>query len=109
MVDKAQFDEVFAQSKRIFSTHFVILYKENALPFSRLGVMLSKKKLRFAVERNRVKRVVREGFRQNQGNCPGVDMVVLAQKACKTATNKELFQCVEQAFEKLRARLKKSV
>ncbi len=48
---------------------------------ARLGVVVAKKLLKRAVDRNRVKRVVREQFRLHRGNLPGVDMVVrLASK-----------------------------
>ena len=51
---------------RIDSDCFVVLYAPNGLGRSRLGVTVSKRVGR-AVTRNRVKRLVREHFRQHKG------------------------------------------
>jgi ribonuclease P protein component len=51
---------------------------------ARLGVVVAKKLLKRAVDRNRVKRVVREQFRLHRAALPGVDLVV--RLAAKPAT-----------------------
>ncbi|HMT81637.1 MAG TPA: ribonuclease P protein component [Azonexus sp.] len=43
---------------------------------ARLGVVVAKKLLKRAVDRNRVKRVVREQFRLHRATLPGIDLVV---------------------------------
>lgn len=45
----------------------------------RLGLVIAKKNVARAVDRNRVKRVLRESFRHNQGLLPAVDIVILAR------------------------------
>lgn len=65
---------------------FRLLIGRNALDYPRLGMRVAKKHLKLAVQRNHVKRLIREGFRQNQHLLGGVDIVVIATKSIKTAS-----------------------
>jgi ribonuclease P protein component len=55
------------------------------------GRAISKKNCRLATGRNRIKRVVRESFRQHQAALAGLDVVVMNQPAARAAVNQELF------------------
>ncbi len=79
----AQFKVVFNSGKRSIDSQFIVLVKKNNLGLSRLGLVVSKKKLPHAVQRNTVKRVVRESFRNNTIINRGYDIVVLPQKNIK--------------------------
>ena len=46
---------------------------------ARLGLVIAKKHVRLAVQRNRVKRQLRESFRRHQQVLVGLDIVVLAR------------------------------
>ena len=54
---------------------------------SRLGLVVSKKNISKAVERNRVKRVIRESFRKNKSQIPNLDVVVLIRKGIDVLPN----------------------
>lgn len=49
-------------------------------PWARLGIVVAKKNVRLAVARNRLKRIVRETFRQQQECLQGLDIVVVIKK-----------------------------
>jgi len=53
--------------------------KQNNLPLARLGLAIAKKRIRLAVNRNKIKRLVRESFRCNKRALIGLDIVVMAQ------------------------------
>ena len=54
---------------------------------SRLGLVVSKKNISKAVERNRVKRAIRESFRKNKSQIPNLDVVVLIRKGIDVLPN----------------------
>lgn len=66
--------------------------------------MIGKKSVKLAVERNRIKRQIRESFRLNQVNLTGWDIVVVARKGLGDLENGEL----AQQFGKLWKRLARS-
>lgn len=58
---------------------------------------MAKKNLRRAVDRNRVKRVIREWFRLQQWQLPPMDIVVQAKVNAREAQTKELLNSLNQA------------
>ena len=88
--DKQEFKQVFADStKKCGDQYFFILARENNLGYPRLGMAVSKKKIKRAVRRNLIKRIIREQFRLHQHQLPAVDMVVMAKVAlchCEKST-----------------------
>ena len=79
---------------------FTVLYKENGEQNARLGLAVSKKNCRLAVGRNRLKRVIRESFRQHHETLQGFDVVVLNQPAAMRASNKALFDSLHQHWQR---------
>jgi ribonuclease P protein component len=66
LLKRADFERLSKDGNRIDSDYFVILYRRNGLGKLRVGVTVSRRVGR-AVIRNRVKRSVREHFRQHKG------------------------------------------
>ena len=81
---KAEFDYVFARpNQRCSQGPLQAIYKEtrttgsgDPLLVPRLGMVIAKRYLPLAVQRNRLKRLLREGFRQAQSQLPPLDIVV---------------------------------
>lgn len=59
--------------------NFLILATPNNLGHARVGLIFAKKNLKLAVQRNRIKRQVRETFR-HQTELPPVDIIVLGRQ-----------------------------
>ncbi len=60
------YQNVFAKAERFGNRSFTVLARENGLDYPRLGLAISKKCAKRAVDRNRIKRQFRESFRLNQ-------------------------------------------
>lgn len=71
---------MFAAPRRSSDRFFTVLVCDNGMRHGRLGLAVSKKRIRLAVARNRVKRLVRESFRHHAGLLCGLDAVVMARQ-----------------------------
>ena len=72
-------------------------YCPNDKSRARLGLIVAKKTAKLAVQRNYMRRVLRELFRLNQHQLPAVDVVIQVQKVFE----KPNFIEVKQAFNDL--------
>jgi ribonuclease P protein component len=68
-----------AQGKRLHTRHFGVTLAPMAAGRPRLGLVVTRR-LGKAVQRNRVKRVLREFFRRHQTGLPAFDLVIMAKK-----------------------------
>ena len=76
LLRKKQFDEVLrGASVRAGRGPLRLSARHNELEMARLGLIVGKRMLPRAVDRNRAKRVIRESFRQ-AGALPAMDIVV---------------------------------
>jgi ribonuclease P protein component len=57
---------------------------------ARLGLAISRKAAPRAVDRNRIKRLIREHFRHNQRRLPAVDLVFYGQAGLAALDNEQL-------------------
>jgi ribonuclease P protein component len=90
LLTKGDYRFVFAEPLRVSDAHLTVLARPNGTGTARLGLAISKKSLRRAVDRNRVKRIVREAFRQRHPVIPGFDVVVMARNGCAEASSAAL-------------------
>lgn len=80
----------------------------NELPNGRLGLAISKKHLKKAVDRNRIKRLVRVSFQDKQYQLQNLDIVVLLRNNRSTsATNEQIKQELEHLWVQLINRAEK--
>lgn len=100
LADKSSFDAVFRKAVRSRDRVFTVLYRPNEKAVARLGLAISKKNCRLATGRNRLKRIVRESFRQHLDELPGLDIVVLNQPAAARANNRLLFASLDAHWQK---------
>nr|WP_093189014.1 ribonuclease P protein component [Thiocapsa sp. KS1] len=94
-----QFRDVFAAPRRRSGAGFLVLYRKNNLGHPRLGLAIAKKCARRAVDRTRLKRIVRESFRLNRTRLRGWDIVVLCAPGAPTMPNHRLFATLAHAWE----------
>jgi ribonuclease P protein component len=101
----AEFDRVFRQGRSL-ANRVLVLY---AFPRSeegepRLGVSVSRR-VGGAVERNHVKRLLREAFEQEAAGLPdGVDVVVVARPEARLVAERDGLEGIRAALAELIAR-----
>jgi len=96
-----QFQHVFAEPKKASTHSFLAFSRINGLDHSRIGLAISKKNAKLAVDRNRIKRHIRESFRLNKQNIPNVDIIVLAKKGIIQQPNEALEKQLYGLWKKL--------
>jgi ribonuclease P protein component len=81
--------------------HLLILARANHTNLPRLGLVIAKKHVRFAVQRNRIKRLIRESFRHQQESLAGLDVIVLARKGMGELTNADITAQLNQQLQRV--------
>ena len=101
LLKPADFSRVFKKAHRSSDRQLTILAAPNDLGYARIGLAISKKHARRAVDRNRIKRIVRESFRLNQAFLPAADFVVMAKPQTKSTPSKVLFESLSVHWQRL--------
>ncbi len=105
---KKDFQQVFDQAIKVVEGSFTLLARPNTLGFARLGLAISKKVARRAVDRNRIKRITRESFRLHQGTLGALDIVVLARRDLDKRSKQEMHASLCALWPKLVKRCENS-
>ncbi len=96
-----EFRHVQLRGRRIHTPHFVIVLQQNSLEKTRLGITVTKK-VGNAVQRNRIKRLVREVFRRNRSLFPhGHDLVFIAKRQAQGLSYEAVLHEVRRCARKL--------
>lgn len=101
LLKKAEFKSLFADSKKANLPFMLALYKPNQDPLARLGVIVGKKVAALAVDRNTIKRIVRESFRLHQTQLSGFNILVIARSQCNQLDKFKLRVCIDSLWKKL--------
>lgn len=98
-----EFDFVFSNpTYRLSNSYILLLARETQDSYVRLGLVVAKKKIPKAINRNRFKRLAREYFRKEQINISHLDIVVLSRNDISTLPPKEQNKNFEEIFTKLK-------
>jgi ribonuclease P protein component len=101
LLNRVEYQQVFADPVRSSDDLFTVLACRNSRETARLGLAIAKKTIARAVQRNRIKRLVRESFRANQAQLLGIDAVVLAKKGLQDRSNNEIQRSLSKHWDRL--------
>jgi ribonuclease P protein component len=93
---------VMKKGVRLKGSFFDLRSIKNEEGHPRLGIVIGKRNVRLAVDRNSAKRLIREFFRIQQAKIEAVDVVVVANKTAKTS-KRDMHQCLESLFSRLKS------
>ncbi len=100
-LEKQDFSRVFQQNVRSADAHFVVLARRNTAPLSRLGLAIAKKHTPKATARNRIKRLIRESFNQQQPFPSNVDVVVMNRRQVERKTNEQIVSILDSHWQRI--------
>ncbi len=112
---------VFASNQSFKDRDFLILVRKQlssehieissdiTLGVPRLGLAVSKKNFKRAVDRNLIKRVIRESFRLHQQDLVGLDIVVMSRSTTNVKDSNRLHQSLTRHWAQIIKATKDSV
>jgi ribonuclease P protein component len=101
LANKQEFQFVFAKPYKITRKHLLILYRPNLEEHARLGIIIGKHHVKQAVDRNRLRRIVRESFRHHKDMLKGLDIIVLMRSECTPLGMKALRDDIDNLWHTL--------
>ncbi len=103
-----EYQFVFEQPCQSRDSYFTVLARANGQHFARLGLAIAKKRVRRAVDRNRIKRLIRESFRYHHSSLAAIDYIVLAKNGVEQINSHTLLDSLARHWLNLSRRCKKS-
>ena len=76
----AEFANIYSKNKYFYNSGLIMLTKNNNLENPRLGISIPKKNLKLSVQRNKIKRIIKESFRLNYKKIDKLDIVLIGGK-----------------------------
>ena len=102
LLNASDYKAVFDNAPFRASHHnLLILSRLNEFSNPRLGLVIAKKHIRLAVQRNRIKRILRETFRLRQHDLKNIDIVVLAKKGLDDLDNQQLHYLFDKQWSRI--------
>lgn len=97
----AEFKQLYASGRRLGAEPFTAIVRPNQAGTARLGMSVAARILRRAVQRNRVRRLIRESFRQRCDQLPALDIVVGVRSGVQAMTRARLRESLERLWQKI--------
>ncbi|MGX5175588.1 ribonuclease P protein component [Aliikangiella sp. IMCC44653] len=100
LLSAKDFSHVFDKAFKVNNKAFTLLARPNSNNHPRLGLVIAKKNLKLAVQRNQVKRLLREGFRLTQHQIPAYDLVILTRRDIALMSKTDIIQFRDELFQR---------
>lgn len=107
LLKATEFKAVFANAQfKVSCRYFLVLAIGNDLLSPRLGLVIAKKHVATAVQRNRIKRQIRDSFRHSSDLAASVDVIVLTRKNADKLNNQQLSDKIAILWQDLNSKIK---
>ena len=106
LLKPAEFQQVYSQKTWGGSREFAFNLSRNDQSYARLGLVVSRKVSKRAVDRNAIKRHIREWFRHNKQDLNGFDIIITAKPVLVAKSPNEITTSLADLWKKA---LKKSL
>ena len=106
LLNAEDYKAVFSNAQlKVSCRDFLVLANRNTRSSARLGLVIAKKNVALAVQRNRIKRQLRNTFRYNKDLLNKLDVVVLARKDADKLNNEDLVDTINSLWQDLHAKM----
>ena len=78
-----------------------MLFRDNATGHPRLGIIVAKRNAKRSVDRNLIKRIIRESFRMCKTKLPASDYIVILKRPLKTVKRKKLRKHIDSLWQQI--------
>ena len=96
------YKDVFLKPKKVSTPELLFLYTNKSNQHSsRLGLAVAKKQIPLAVDRNRIKRLIRESFRIKHNELKSINVVVMVRNKVLKMNNIEIRQQLDILWTKI--------
>ncbi len=97
----ADFKRMRQTAKRTRNQSFILNYGQATTTQPRLGIIITKRNVKLAVQRNRIRRQIKEWFRQlSRREQPAHDFIIIAAPNTGLLSNQELRQSLTHLYQK---------
>lgn len=97
------FKDILKNGESFFCKNFYIKTKNNTLDNSRFGIIVSSKVSKKAVERNRLKRIIREIIKENLKDIKNKqDIVIILNNSIVNKKREDIFNDFLEGFQRLK-------
>ncbi len=104
LLKRSEFQEVLDRGCKVVCPSLVMVGRQTNSDATRLGMIVSKK-VGGAVVRNRVKRSLRERFRQHDQKPTGLDIVIIARHNVAEISTQSISAAFDQCLQRLARRI----
>jgi ribonuclease P protein component len=103
LIKRVEFNNVYRKGILFSEGPISLKAAANNLGHSRIGFSIEKKFFKKAVERNRIKRLLREAFHQNMKNIKNsLDIVVFYKRSEKNPDFKIILEMIKKLIKKIK-------
>lgn len=96
-----EFKQVFKNNIRVSDDCITLLIGKRRGNSARLGFAIAKKQLKRAIDRNRIKRLLRESFRLRHNELPNVDIVIMVRHNIIELNHAEIFSRLNKHWQQI--------
>jgi len=104
LLTASDYARVFQHPQKSSGKAFTVLARQSDREPARLGLAIPRKQIRKAVERNRIKRLIRESFRRHQDLLHGLDVIVIGRSELMNKNTPAVFECLEKHWRQVSER-----
>lgn len=101
LLTPSQFQRVFSHPIKVSSPELTLLAHFNDVAHPRLGFAVSKKSVKLACKRNKIKRIIRDSFRLHRHDFCAIDIVVISKRGIELLDAPALHALIKKLWNKI--------